>query len=861
MQHRSFLRALPAGVLAALVTTAALAQATIRFDLPAQTLEASLRAISKNTDTNILIDRKLVAGLQAPALKAELSVDQAMNQLLEGTGLTYQYVNEHTIVLATSSSAKSGAGGVKSATPSKPTVDAQSHGSAEVRLAQANIEAQPPVQSAPQATPSESGARAVELQEIVVTAQKRTESMQNVPISISVVSDKLIENLHANSLVDLGGYIPGLQVVPGGSPGQTTLSIRGITTLGGGASTVGTYIDDAPLGGSSSYSRASSFALDLLPYDVQRIEVLRGPQGTLYGASALGGLLKYVMNTPSLDTFEARVGGDLSNVSGAGNAGGGARAWVNTPIIQGQLGMIASYAYESTPGYIDNTQTGQSDQNSVRQQSARLAFLWQPVTDLAVHLGAMYQKIDASGDGEIALSPVTLQPLGGDLTDNNYVAQRFDKEIGYYTATLNWQLGWGDLTSATSYSRSVSTQVIDSSRLYGALLPLFGQPAGITPFSVELSLSKVTQEVRLASSSGGPLEWLVGAFYTHEGSANSQLVTASSFSGEPLPGSVNPLAVLELPSTYKEYAGFGNATWHINSVFDLSGGLRYARNEQTFSQIGLGGPLVGNSDVPGSSAEDVLTYSGGPEFHITQDTMAYVRVASGYQPGGPNFALANVPPTFKSDRTTNYEVGVKSRFWDNRVVLDVDAFDIDWKDIQITVFNPTGISYFANGGTARSDGVEATLSVNPVSRLVLGGTFAYTDAKLTQDVPALNGFNGDPLPLVPRYSGSLQADYSQSLTSEWTGHAGAGLRMSGSEISALPKNTSSFRLPGYGLLDLNMDVSNNRYTLRLFVKNLTDHRAYLNYDPLVNGATGQMAELEGVLVQPRTIGLAGDVRF
>ena len=156
---------------------------------------------------------------------------------------------------------------------------------------------------------------------------------------------------------------------------------------------------------------------------------------------------------------------------------------------------------------------------------------------------------------------------------------------------------------------------------------------------------------------------------------------------------------------------------------------------------------------------------------------------------------------------------------------------------------------------------EATLSVNPFSRLVLGGTFAFTDAKLTQDVPALSGFNGDPLPLVPRYSGSLQADYSQSLTGEWTGHAGAGLRMSGSEISALPKNPSSFRLPGYGLLDLNMDVSNNRHTLRLFVKNLTDHRAYLNYDPLVNGATGQMAQLEGVLVQPRTIGLAGDVRF
>ena len=854
MQIRGFLGAVPAGALAALVTTAAFAQATIRFDLPAQTLEASLRAVSKSTDTNILIDRKLVDGLKAPALKADLSVEQAINQLLQGTGLTYQYVNEHTIVLATVS-AKSGGSGATHATPAKPTGDAQPPSVPREHLAQAGSEVQSAAQKTTQTTSDTFAEQRVELQEVVVTAQKRSESMQNVPLSISVVDSKLIDNLHANSLNDLGGYVPGLQVVSGGSPGQATLSIRGITPLGGGAATVGTYIDDAPLGGSSSYSRTASFALDLLPYDVQRIEVLSGPQGTLYGASALGGLLKYVLTPPDLSSFSARVGGDLMDVSGAGNVGGGARAWVNMPIIQDQLGMLASYAYESTPGYIDNTQTGQSDQNSVRQQSGRLALLWKPIDDLAVHLGALYQKIDASGNATVALDRATLQPLGGDLTDNNYVPQRFDKEIGYYTATLNWKLGWADFTSATSYSRSVQTQVTDTTRLYGALLPVLGYPdGGITPFSIELSLSKVTEEMRLASSTGGALEWLVGAFYTHEGSSNSQIVTASSFSGQPLPSAFNPLAVLELPSTYKEYAGFGNATWHITSLFDLSGGLRYARNEQTFSQIGLGGLLVGNSDVPGASAEDVLTYSVSPAVHLTRDVMAYVRVASGYQPGGPNFALPNVPPTFKSDRTTNYEVGLKSKFWDNRVLFNADVFYIDWNDIQVTVFNPAGISYFANGGTASSRGVEATLSVNPLQGLILGTTFAYTDAKLTQDVPALSGFNGDPMPSVPRYSGSFQADYSHALTPQWNGHLGAGLRLRDDTLTQFPHNPNSYRLPGYGALDLNMEVENGRYTVRFYAKNLTDHRAYENYGPLG-------PQLEGMLVLPRTLGLAADVRF
>jgi outer membrane receptor protein involved in Fe transport len=861
MQHRDFLRALPAGALAALVTTAALAQATIRFDLPAQTLEASLRAIGKSSDINILIDRKLVAALQAPALKADLSVAQAMSRLLEGTGLTYQYVNEHTIVLATVAAKTSNAGSSPSAT-SKPTTDARSNGSNGLHLAQAGTQSAPSIGNAEDAPSGGVAEQRIELQEVVVTAQKRTESAQNVPLSVSVIDSKLIENLHANSLTDLGGYVPGLQVTSGGTPGQATLSIRGITPLGGGGATVGTYIDDAPLGGSSAYARVASYALDLLPYDVQRVEVLRGPQGTLYGASSLGGLLKYVLNTPNLESFEARVGGDLSNVDNAANAGGGARAWINAPLIQGQLGMIASYAYEHTPGYIDNTLTGTSDQNSLDQQSGRLALLWEPTDDLALHLGALYQKIDSTGNATVALSPTTLRPLAGDLTDDNYVEQAFDKEIGYYTATLNWRLGWSDFTSATSYSRSVQTQAIDNTRVYGALLPVLGYPAGgVTPFDLELSLSKVTQEFRLASSTGGPVDWLVGTFYTHEGSANSQVVTASSFTGQPLPAKFNPLAILELPSTYKEYALFGNSTWHIDSRFDLSGGLRYARNEQSFSQIGLGGLLVGNSDVPGSSAEDVLTYSVSPAVHLTKDIMAYARVATGYQPGGPNFALPGVPSTFKSDRTTNYEVGLKSTFWDNRVMFDMDAFYIDWKDIQVSVYNPTGISYFANGGTAKSEGAEATLSANPVTGLILGLTFAYTEAELTQNVPSLHGVSGDSLPNIPRFSGSLQADYSHRLTAEWTGHILTGLRLQDSRLSDFPAAKDSFRLPGYGALDLGTNVDNGRYTLRLFVKNLTDRRAYLNYSPIYNGLTGAVEQLEGTVLQPRTVGLSADVRF
>jgi outer membrane receptor protein involved in Fe transport len=193
--------------------------------------------------------------------------------------------------------------------------------------------------------------------------------------------------------------------------------------------------------------------------------------------------------------------------------------------------------------------------------------------------------------------------------------------------------------------------------------------------------------------------------------------------------------------------------------------------------------------------------------------MAYVRVASGYQPGGPNLAIPGIPSTFASDSLTNYEVGVKSEFFDKRVLFDVDGFYIDWNDIQL-LSNGAGFSYGINGGTAKSQGIEANATVRPIQGLVLDGTFTYLDAVLTQNAPAIGGLSGDRLPNIPSLSGSLRVSYSEDLTDGWTGTIGGGLRAEDRRYSDVNHAFDSRPIPGFASLDLNADVSNDTWTVQ-----------------------------------------------
>jgi len=695
-------------------------------------------------------------------------------------------------------------------------------------------------------------AQVVALPEIVVTAQKRSENLSVVPASVSFIDGAALSAQGARGLSDYGAYVPGLQIDTAGTPGQSTITLRGIAPVGSG-SAVGTYIDDAPLGSSAYSTAANSFQLDLLPYDLKGVEVLRGPQGTLYGASTMGGLLKYDLIKADVDEFHGAVGGDLTTVRSAGKAGAGARGMVNVPIIPGVLAVRASGFYQKTPGYIDNPGRGQEDINDARQSGGRLALRWTPRAAVEVTLDALHQKIDSYGNAVVPLDPTTERPLIGDLKTNIAQDEPFIQKTDFLKGAVNWTLPFATATSVTSYSDTRNRQALDITAAYSPALiePTLGVP-GISGQFLDIKVRKFTQEVRLTSQGEGPIEWMVGGFYTSEKSVNGQAVTSLDLNLQP--NALNPLLIATLPSRYKETAAFGNLTWRVTDALSLAGGLRYSHNAQRYLQFTSG--VFAPGDGGGSSKENVTTYSASAKYQLTPAAMVYARVASGYQPGGPNVAATGVPPTVGSSTLTNYEAGWKARLLESRLALDVSAFQMDWKDIQVSAVTPPpeNTGYLINGGKARSKGIEASATYLPIEHLVLGATFAYTDSKFVGPVPSLGVLDGDRLPHVPRYAASGTAEYRFEVAGDWEARLGGGVRYVGARRSGVsPPLIYTER--SYVAVDLNGHLVHDDWKLGVFARNLFDKRAYVTKTPLIG------IEVLGSLLQPRTIGVSLDRTF
>lgn len=702
--------------------------------------------------------------------------------------------------------------------------------------------------------------------EIIVTAQKRSENLQDVPSSVSVFGEEQLTRVHATQLADFVTYLPGISVASGGSPGQTTITLRGIAPVGPGA-VVGTYIDETPLGASNNYARATAFALDMMPYDIERVEVLRGPQGTLYGAGSMGGLLKYVMRDPSTEGLEFRAGLEGSDVSGADDPGWGARAGVNIPLGD-TVAMRASYFTQTTPGYIDNADNGREDENEIEQTGGRASLLWQASENVSLTVQGIWQRVDSDNNASQTLTLTAIDPPRvrrdlGDLQTSHPIPQTFSKDVDYYSATLNWNLGWGEFISASSYSTAKTTQQLDAAITYGSLFPLLTGGAvapGLSTFDLALDLDKWTQEFRLASSGDDTIEWRVGVFYTEEESDNRQLVDATDLQGNLIPAFAPWFALAGLPSEYQEMAVFGDVTFKFNDSFDLITGLRWAANEQKFHQI-TGGAILPTEDTRGESDEDVFTYAITPRWHVNEDTMVYFRVATGYRPGGPNIILPDVPPSVDSDELTNYELGVKTQFMDGRALINTAVFYIDWEGIQQTQ-SFGGISALDNAGDAESKGVEIESLFAVTDGLQMGLNLSYTDATLETSPPDLGNLLGARLPLVPEWTASFTADYSFTAFGGRDAHIGAGWRYVDereSETVTIEDNLS-YVLPEYDVVDLNADVRFDPVTVRFFVRNLTDERGYTGGGTTVDGLN-QPVRVDVNVLQPRTIGFSLDFQF
>jgi len=723
-------------------------------------------------------------------------------------------------------------------------------------------------------------------EDIIVTAQKREQLLIDVPQSISVVSGATLEQQQATNFQDYLKLVPGLQLDQS-TPGNGRLILRGVNT-GGVASAVATYVDETPFGSSTGLANGAVLAGDFDTFDVARVEVLRGPQGTLYGASSLGGLLKFVTNAPDTGGVEARARGAVEATEGGALSYRG-NAMFNLPLGE-MLAVRASGFYNKNGGWIDSIGTTATDAlgfaltsdrdrniNDSVVYGGRGSLLFKPSDAFDVRLTAFLQDIRADAPSVVLSDPNTLQTRFGRQTAAQFVANFTDIDYRVYNGTLNYDLGFATLTSSSSYSTQKQRSRADLTfNLSGLVRAALGAPANEFFLGQRTNTRRFTQEVRLTSAPGTTFEWLLGGYYNDEKSLIDQDFAAVQ------PGTLTPLTfpfvlgAVDLRSKYKEYAGFANATLHLGDRFDIDAGGRYSHNKQRAAQSAAG-VLAGNVPVNSNlrSSDDVFTYAVAPKFKLNDRASIYARVSKGYRPGGPNVitpnAPANTPSSFDPDTVTSYEAGFKGETPDRTFAIDVAGYHIDWKKIQLlTVVNNFGINI--NGGKAEVDGLEFTATFRPATGFETSINGAYTKARLTRDTPLQPvtptlslppGRDGDRLPFTPPYSVSVNSDYGWDVGGDVRASIGGSLRFLSKQSADFDNvfraaNGRQRQVPSYAVVDLRAGLDFGRFGVEAFARNLTDEEGKTSVAALTaNGLPVQPGGAIGTgVIRPRSYGLS-----
>jgi iron complex outermembrane recepter protein len=700
------------------------------------------------------------------------------------------------------------------------------------------------------------------LQVVSVTAEKKPESEQDVPISMSVLESTSLLNTGLVRLSDYYAQIPGLSVNDRGG-GRLTLVIRGISAGPELNPTVGLAIDDAPFGSSTTdYSIP-----DLDPFDLDHIEVLRGPQGTLYGASSMGGLIKFVTATPSTDEFSGKVQSDVSSVA-HGSMGYAMRAAVNIPLTN-KLAVRVSTFDRHDAGFMDDVLQHRKNVNEGHTRGGRISALWRLNDRFTLHASALAQNAWSGSTARVTMQDDNYTPVYGPYAHERLPGtDTADIRTRLYTVQMDGDLGWADLTAVTSYSQYRLAGPQDATGTFQALIESLD---GIPDLGAKVintnQTGKFSQELRLASPDDGrAFGWLWGTFFTREHTFDLQeIIPVNATTGAGL--GLDPLYEGLSPSTFKEAATFGNLTYRFTDQWDVQVGGRFSAIRQHFSNA-YSGPLNGGDTFDSEEARNnVWTYSFAPRYHLTSDVMTYLRVATGYRAGGTNTVFlqdqGNFPTQYKSDSLTSYEWGVKGDWADHTLTLDAALFYIAWKDIQLSAISAvTGENYFVNAGGAKSQGAELNADWHPLHGLTLAANTAFTDAVLTRDAPSgTYGRPGDRLPYSPRWSANLSADYTFPLNAGLNGDLGARVTYVGDREGIFTTSASvpRFDLRAYTTAELHAGIQSLAWDVSVYVRNLTDARGYLSAMP-VNVATG--TGLYGLeVIQPRTVGMTATYAF
>ena len=657
--------------------------------------------------------------------------------------------------------------------------------------------------------------------EIVVTAQKREQNLLDVPLAIQAISGKQLEEQGTKELNDLIESIPGASSVSRTAPGFETIQIRGIASGTTGDATVGYYVDDVPF---------SVPNLQLAPpsrlFDLERVEVLRGPQGTLYGQGAMGGTIRMVTASPNYDDVIGRA-----QIEGSTTAGGeGSYAFdgvFNVPIAPGKAALRVSGGYESVGGFADVARASGTSFNVTRKNvndqeswNIRGKLGIRPSDDVTIELGAW--RVENMLDFRNSMdTPESYNDTTGPDSRPNYIKTT----LTLLSGVVNADLGGAKLTSSTSYIDSLLD--FDASFLYS---PVFG--SGYLRNDSSFKTKAFTQELRLASSGDGPFNWLVGGYYSN-GKIESDICL-----GLIVPCAA-PFPPYNINSTGKikteAFAFFGELSYAmLDGRLVATVGGRYFEDKRTTSGV----DRYTNAATPANS-DKFNTFN--PRFNlsykISESFLVYGNVAKGFRSGSfqtPAQAAAAsaalgiaVPTAVQPDEVWSYEIGAKGKLADGLLTLDMALYQIDWENIQLqTTIN--GVATLSNGGNARSKGIDFGLILRPAQGLQFQAVANLNATEFTSVLPAIVALNpraapGSRIPGVPESSLSLSASYNWTFgSSDLRGSFAAGYTFRNSQLDST--GLASDKLNEF---NLRAGIAKDAWRLTVFAENLFNERVAL----------------------------------
>jgi len=712
------------------------------------------------------------------------------------------------------------------------------------------------------AGPAAAQASGTLLEEIIVTATKREVSVRDISGSVSAVSGAQLEAIGAQSYADYIARTPGVTFNQF-QPGTSHVVIRGVATNSGnvqGQGTTGYYINEVPL----TEPGWTIVIPDIDAFDVDHVEILRGPQGSLFGSASMGGAVNYVARKADASAYDAAIETTLSKTRNA-EVGGAIKGMVNIPLVQDKLALRAVATYRNDPGYLDNVGIGQTGSSDITIGGGRLSLVWTPTDATEVSWLSLYQKTEADD------APYR-NPTFGDLARSTAFAEANETDVTLHSLRLDHDFGFATLTAIGAYQEKSQDFAFDYTPYRG----LYNADLGLnltSPLFIESGGESTGEslEVRLASNTEGRFEWLIGAMYFEsEKNLYEQLGAdgaAAAFDASPLfgPGTGAVIApdgrifnAFFTDLKAKEMAVFGEASFNFTPELKLTAGGRLFKTEtdSTSSQVGFstfpGGLNVSPTD---SNEQDGFSPKVSLTYTPNEDLMVYGLYSEGFRFGTPNtqgLSAFPVPAGSESDSLKNYEIGVRSNLAGGKLLLDATAFYVDWSDIQLRLLTPDDFNYAANGGAATIKGLETSITFSPTPQLDLQSSVTYMEARLDEPLFILwygTAPAGSQLPGSSDWSVSntasyrFEAAYDPTLTLAHR-YVSSGISDLNSAVPGITPNTQG----DYNVIDLRLRATIGPTSVTLFGSNLGDERGVTRTLPEANG-------LSQGLIRPRTVGV------